>query len=200
VAESREGRRRKVFGIGLSRTGTRSLAVALSHLGYRAGHYDVAIRAVAVANGVVLPDYGLIDAWDALTDIPVAAMYRELDRRFAGSRFVLTVREPASWIASCARHYAADRSRYLRAHDLRMRDVLAMRAHVYGEAAFTPERYVTAYERHVSDVRRYFRDRPADLLVLDICAGGGWAALCRFLDEPVPSVPFPRENAAMKLA
>ena len=68
-ADGLSRRRGKVFGIGLSRTGTRSLAAALSRLGFRAGHYDAALRAMTIADGEVVPDFDLIDAWEALTDI-----------------------------------------------------------------------------------------------------------------------------------
>jgi hypothetical protein len=42
------------------------------------------------------------------------------------------------------------------------------------------------------DVQEYFKDRPADLLVMNICAGEGWEKLCPFLNrDAIPSRDFP---------
>jgi len=46
-----------------------------------------------------------------------------------------------------------------------------------------------------SQTREYFKGRPDDLLILDICGGDGWEKLCNFLSLPIPSVDFPFENA-----
>jgi hypothetical protein len=43
-------------------------------------------------------------------------------------------------------------------------------------------------------VHDYFRERPDDLLVLNICAGEGWERLCPFLGQDVPGIPFPWAN------
>jgi hypothetical protein len=195
-ADGLSRRRGKVFGIGLSRTGTRSLAAALSRLGFRAGHYDAALRAMTIADGEVVPDFDLIDAWEALTDIPVAATYRKLDERFADSRFILTVREPSSWLASCKVHYAADRTKYILEKNLELDKILALRRCVYGQSIFSPDGYLAAYRCHERDVLSHFSGRPSKLLVLNICAGAGWDELCGFLDLPPPAEPFPRENSS----
>jgi 3'(2'), 5'-bisphosphate nucleotidase len=40
----------------------------------------------------------------------------------------------------------------------------------------------------------YFKDRPQDLLVIDVTAGEGWEKLCPFLGKPTPDIPFPKAN------
>ena len=47
---------------------------------------------------------------------------------------------------------------------------------------------------HYSERKKYFKDRPNDLLVMNICNGEGWEKLCPFLNKPVPDAPFPKEN------
>jgi hypothetical protein len=42
--------------------------------------------------------------------------------------------------------------------------------------------------------RAYFKDRPKDLLWLDIPSGQGWEKLCPFLGLPVRYDPFPWKN------
>ena len=51
------------------------------------------------------------------------------------------------------------------------------------------------YERHNSEVRAYFADRPEDLLVMDITAGDGWDVLCPFLGVEAPADEFPMMNS-----
>jgi hypothetical protein len=165
----------KIFGIGLSKTGTTSLAVALGKMGYDARH--------AIA--------GLdeIDTIDAVTD-EMATVYQELDRRYPGSKFILTVRDEAAWLKSCGHHF-----RQPVPTDHSIHDVLI---ELYGTTVFDREKFLDGYRRHTQGVRAYFRDRPDDLLVLDLASGGeGYPQLCAFLDRPLPEEEsFPRENVS----
>ncbi len=52
------------------------------------------------------------------------------------------------------------------------------------------------YAKHHIDVCTWFKDRPADMLVLNVCKGDGWDKLCQFLNLPVPSKEFPKTNAS----
>jgi hypothetical protein len=40
----------------------------------------------------------------------------------------------------------------------------------------------------------YFRDRPDDLLVMDVEKGDNWKELCGFLGIDIPDAPFPWKN------
>ena len=80
----------KVFGIGLPKTGTTSLYVALSMLGYRAATFKQ-MRTVGMQSwfaGDFSHDY--LQDVDAVTDLPFSAWYREMDARYPGSRFILS--------------------------------------------------------------------------------------------------------------
>jgi len=169
----------KVFGIGLSRTGTSSLAEALSLLGYRTVHYPWRP--------------GEIEGFDAAVDVPVYLWMESLDRRYPGSRFVWTVRDVDAWLDSCARQHGAahDLDRY--APEVR-RGLLAVRAQVYGAGRFDRDLWRAAWHRHAARVARHFRDRSGDLLRIDLCGGEGWERLCAFLGEPVPACAFPHLN------
>jgi 3'(2'), 5'-bisphosphate nucleotidase len=65
---------------------------------------------------------------------------------------------------------------------------------LYGTDVFDERLFANGYEKFVAGVLQYFRDRPADLLILDIAAGDGWEKLCAFLGRPQPDVPFPKAN------
>lgn len=175
--------RTKVFCIGFHKTGTTSLAVALRTLGYRVtgpnGVYDPDI-----AQNVLPMAYRLAEQYDAFQDNPWPVIFRELDRRYPGSKFILTVRDSNSWIKSQVMHFGCRET--------------PMRRWIYG--AGCPEgneaAYVRRFEMHTRQVLDHFKARSNDLLVMDLAAGDGWEELCRFLGAPVPRVPFPHVNRA----
>lgn len=175
MSVSTEGKAPRCWGIGLSRTGTQSLCEALRILGYRQVVHN--------------PHFELLPKMDGGADLGVVVFYKYLDFKFPGSRFVLTVRPLEEWLSSVeyilGRYPATN-------HD----DVAIMRRMtLYETVTYDRERLVSAYHRHREDVHRYFRDRPQDLLELDVVAGAGWEKLCRFLGVPVPQQPFPKLNA-----
>lgn len=167
----------KVLGIGLSKTGTTSLAEALVLLGLHTDHYFY--------------DLDALDTLDAGTDVTVARAYKLLDLKYPASKFVLTVRATGPWLASCRRHFAKMPGEWLEQE---------LRRDIFGTVLFDARRFLRAYREHERDVRRYFRGRPDDLLVLDICGGQGWERLCPFLGLPVPDAPFPCANASRPAA
>jgi Sulfotransferase domain len=166
----------KVFGIGLSKTGTTSLHHALTQLGFKGKHYPQHFELFEC-------DFSPLDAYDAVTDIPAAAYYSQLDEVYPGSKFVLTVRDIDDWLASMERWLAPGR----RPNAF----MLQMRLVVYGAVKFDRSRFKYVYERHFEEVTHYFRGRSDDLLVMNICAGDGWEKLCAFLDKPTPKRDFP---------
>lgn len=167
--------RGKIFGIGLSRTGTTSLHHALEILGYRSIHYPPLDRI-----------HEVLEDHDAASDTPVACIFRELDCRYPDSRFILTVRDYRSWLASTKRFFGGPMP-----HEEWRREV---RLKTYGRLEWDRRAFLRAYHQHVETVLDYFEQRPGALLVLDIIGGEGWEPLCDFLEVPVPHVPFPHEN------
>jgi len=47
-------------------------------------------------------------------------------------------------------------------------------------AVFDEQRFKSGYNKFVETVLEYFKDRPQDLLILDVTAGDGWEKLCPF--------------------
>lgn len=192
-------RRVRVFGIGLSRTGTRSLTAALHVLGVDTIHYpidDDTFR--ALASGRL--DFRVLEAFDGITDITVAPYYAQLEQRYPEAKFVLTVRDEESWLRSCESHWAG-RDAFAPAHTpasaTHMEVRRFLRAATYGTYEFEPERFRYVYRKHVADVRRYFADKPGKLLELDIVGGEGWEKLAPFLGRPIPDQPFPHKGGAL---
>jgi len=166
-------RQPKIFGIGLSKTGTTSLAEALGVLGFSAVHYPTSMQE--------------IELHDAATDLLVADTFETLDVTFPGSKFIYTVRERSKWLESCRRHWRKKGP----IDDIRRE----LRSQLYGTIDFDPGLFSQAYDRHESRVLNYFAKRPHDLLVLDICGRRtDWEELCSFLGVPVPNISFPNTN------
>ena len=198
----------RIFGIGLTRTGTTSLTAALRILGYTTCHFpdDAATRAEMARFLRERPRrlrLSVLDDVDAATDTPIACAFAALDSGYPGSRFILTVRERASWLSSCARFWSSVVLPHLQRHPSDDFSVYARAINraVYGIDGFDADAFSRAYDAHVEAVHRHFRHRPAQLLVLDICGGDGWKPLCDFLGvSSVPSVPFPHENDMARAA
>lgn len=171
--------RHKCWGIGLGRTGTTSLCEALKILGYRQVFHNPTFEQLRIADGG--------------SDNGVTIYYKYLDYKYPGSKFVLTTRRVDEWIESI--EYITNAHPVSRETD---DDPIKRRMILYESVTFDREKFLRAYARHHEDVRRYFRDRPNDLLEMDISAGQGWETLCPFLGLPVPTVSFPYLNQREK--
>ncbi|HEV7904551.1 MAG TPA: sulfotransferase [Pyrinomonadaceae bacterium] len=185
----------KVFGLGLSKTGTSSLTDALNLLGVRSIHYPHDERTY---DELQSGNYrlSLLEEYQGVADIPVAPFYAQLDGAFPGSKFILTVREREAWLRSCEAHWRL-MSEWWNNFPAFKKFHAFISACVYGTLQFKRERFAYVYETHERNVRQYFAGRPGDLLLLDICGGEGWEKLCPFLGLPVPDAPFPHANEWM---
>jgi len=166
----------KVFGIGLSRTGTKSLVLALRTLGYRAVHWPQTLDKIAEV--------------DAAADITVAHRYRFLDAIFPGSKFVLTTRDRDDWLCSIEAHYES----LDEAHQPRTLDQLESEFEVYGSWEFEEMRFLQAIAKHEAEVWDYFHDNGHADQLLEFDVRDGWEPLCAFLGHDVPDEPSPWAN------
>ena len=177
--------RPKVFCVGFHKTGTKSLGAALATLGYRVAGPRGTLDPQIATNALPLA-LRLAGDFDAFQDNPWPILFKELDAAFPGSRFILTLREPAAWIASVVRHFGHATS--------------PMREWIYGRSAGAPAGneaiYLARHAAHVAEVRAHFAGRKHDLLEIDLIRDGTWAPLCAFLGHPVPAAPFPHANRA----
>jgi len=179
----------KVFGIGLGRTGTKSLVAALNLLGVRSIHYpsdDQTLRELRAAQYRL----SVLDEYDGAADISVAPYYAELDWAYPGSKFILTVRDKEKWLDSIEAHFE-------NVNNFDYEFARFVHTATYGCEVFHRARFSHAYNCHARNVSWYFSKRPSDLLVLDICKGDGWDVLCPFLERnpPVPVPAFPHHHA-----
>ena len=173
----------KVFGIGLNKTGTKTLGEALTHLGYRHQTFDGRLMR-AFARGDLAPILDTARAYDSFEDWPWPLVYPTLARRFPDARFVLTLRaSPETWYASLCRH--ADRH-----GPSPWRKI----AYGYADPATDQAHHLALYRRHAERVRRFFAAEPWRLMAVCWERGDGWPELCDFLGVETPALAFPERN------
>lgn len=182
----------KVFVIGFHKTGLTSLGKALELLQYRVCHRAKPLRE-ALGHEEMIQQleqksyekvFEIAREFDAFHDNPWFWLYRELDQQFPGSKFILSTRGEASWLASAQRYFGNTESDFRRL--------------VYGQGSIVgnEQHYLEYYRKHNTQVREWFKDRPNDLLEIDVIAAPQWEELCGFLKAPIPSQAFPHLNAS----
>jgi hypothetical protein len=189
----------RIFGIGLSRTGSKSLTKALTILGYRAIHFptDPVTRSEYSQffdHPSNLLRLNVLDQYDAVLDNPISRVYRQLDQAYPGSKFILTIRDKQSWLRSCELWWDRFVDPMI-ANDPEYGPFMSLVGKVtYGTQHFDKDLFSESFDSHLTEVTDYFRGRRRDLLVLNICAGDGWQKLAPFTGNTVPYAPFPHLN------
>jgi hypothetical protein len=174
----------KAVVIGLSKTGTSTLHHMLAALGYRVcgPRKDLLAR---VRRGEISAVDETLAAFDAFEDWPWPLTYRHVVERYGSSaKFILSVRASTDkWLAS------------VMAHSFRTDPTKSMRlAYNYYRPFGREHKFRELYEQHNDEVRRFFADRPDQLMEFCLENGDGWDKLCSYLNEPVPALPVPHAN------
>lgn len=162
----------KIFCIGFYKTGTNSLSKALAILGYRSGHL---INAKHEPKGGWLKYIKKLK-YDAYADYPMSEkdFYKQLDKTYPNSKFILTIRDKKSFEKSYLNYFEGSPLEIKNSEEL--------------------EKVIKEYEEHNKDVISYFQKNPSQLLVMDVFEGDGWEKLCGFLGKSIPEKPFPHKN------
>lgn len=165
----------KIFGLGLSRTGTTSLNNFLIELGYNVIHYPTPEQLFDFNN-------------DGATDIPVIPVYKQLDQRFPNSKFILTIRDKQQWLESIIPYLERKRN-----WNQGSRQVSAREA-VYGVAFPNKEQASMAWDKHHYDVEEYFHNRKNDIITINIINGESTERLLNFLGKQSTITKYPHDN------
>jgi hypothetical protein len=172
----------KIFCLGLSKTGTNSLTNALNLLGFSAVHWHYTKKVFGYNENGINIDFDKFIGHDAFLDTPIARIYQELDRRFPGSKFILTVRDDLKWAESFRNQFEKGIVDDFEAH---------LHRDLYGTDSYDHEMCIAAYNNHTSMAKAYFEGRENDFLIMNITEGDGWESLCKFLDITIPDTEFP---------
>lgn len=177
----------RIFGIGLHKTATSSLHAALETLGYESAHWESGAWARDVYDEITIGGVSpTLEKFYALSDLPINVLYKELDRAYPGSKFILTIRDEIDWLRSVRDHFSP-----LNPHRWEW-DVYPFnnKIHrvIYGRTDFEAVTFLQRYRQHNAEVLDYFKNRPDDLLVMH---KPDWSNLCKFLDKPIPNTDYP---------
>lgn len=192
----------KVFGIGLSRTGTRSLTAALHVLGIDTVHFPTdpdTLDTILRGDG----RFGILAHYDGITDITTVPCFRDLDRLHPGAKFILTTRDEARWVRSCRRVARFCSTRLLAEQPAsedacrRRRIAEHLARIVYGSAEPDAEGLLRARREHHARVRAHFSSRSDALLDIDLVARPRWDELAAFVEAEVPTHPFPHKGKVL---
>lgn len=176
-----------IFGIGLPKTATSSLAAMLEALGVRAWHGEKK----PVPNWP-RGDFTIADGCEALVESIFTAHFRLADELYPGSKFILTTRDEEAWIESVRRWFARNKPE--------MGGWWAAKRNVtLGVMRFHERLLRIRREEHHAAVARYFAGREGDLLVIDLTAAPAdeaWRRLAEFVGRAPPpaGTPLPWRN------
>lgn len=179
----------KVIGVGLNKTGTKTLRYYLQNWGYRHRSFELdAFERYRAGDTDALLDS--MEDFDSFEDWPWPLLYREIDARFPDARFVLTLRKsPQTWYRSLCNMA------------VRMGPLDQFERHIYGHAMPQGRRneHIAQYLAHNCAVTEHFQARPGKLLILCWEDGDDAATLAQFLGIDAPAEAPMHVNKSMRV-
>ena len=105
-----------------------------------------------------------------------------MSQMWPDAKFILTLREPNSWIESVKTHFGTQTT--------------PMRELIYGVGSpvGNENAYLARLQQHEREVQKFFTSQPERLLTMRITEGEGYEKLCPFLQRETPPEPFPWQN------
>jgi hypothetical protein len=208
----------RILVLGMPRTGTSSLCLALRKMGYtphqmrdvlskpsELGLWQEAINSTLIRFSKQAP-YGrpefdkLLAEYDVAMDLPGCIFATELVDAYPEAKVILTKKRYEDWERSMSESiWCLDTWRLFtlcRQLNITQLAPLMRLVHsvfkIHSNNSYGGPEARTAFEKHYDTVRSSVpKER---LLELDMDADVGWEPLCEFLDKPVPKEPFPRLN------
>jgi hypothetical protein len=202
----------KIFCIGFGKTGTTSLELALKKMGFIMGNQAAAeLLAEDWHNKRIDRIVNYCHTADAFQDVPFGMdnLYKELDSNFPNSKFILTIRDDEEqWYNSLIKFHAKLFSEdgesiptLLELENAIYRykgwalDMLKYNCDYPRVPLYEKEKYTQSYLKHIDEVTHYFKDRPNDLLILNVSEENSYQKLASFLGIKVNrNANFPWEN------
>lgn len=183
----------KIFGIGLPKTATTSLAVAMKKLGFSTNHLPFSLNEISKV--------------DFCNDITVVARLEILEKIYPNSLYIYTVRDKQKWIDSTIRWYKRPgRSEWL-VNLKREKGVEAYNfldqsfVKVYGvrakEASKMDGKYLSnCYDNYHQKIKSQFiknEAKKSKVMILDVTSKTAFSELVSFLEKK-GVITFPKAN------
>jgi hypothetical protein len=188
----------QVIGVGLGRTGTLSLKLALERLGLGPCYHMAELMMnpertplwIAAADGK--PDWDAVFAgYSSTTDYPACLYWRELAAKYPEAKLILTKRDKDKWFESTQATIFSEpmtaRITGTPVEPFFQKTIWKnLGPHIHDRAFMT-----SYFDKHNAAVEAGAAKKR--LLVYDVAQG--WEPLCKFLGVPVPDSPFPKVNS-----
>ncbi|MBQ4891527.1 hypothetical protein A9267_14955 [Shewanella sp. UCD-FRSSP16_17] len=160
----------KVFIIGLPRTGTTSVSVALLDYGFKVAHIGLTKRAFEVA--------------DVVSDVPCFCDYPQLDKLFPDAKFVYIDRPLDKWVSSIQMLLTKMKPNLLEKtgtfHPILKRSFKQTFGDINADNLLDEARLKACYLSHQQGVFNYFSQRD-DLLTITLSEPDSLTQLLRFI-------------------
>lgn len=210
----------KIFGIGLSKTGTTSLHYALEILGFKAIHFPDNL--VKNSSLKTILRWRMNNLWFRISGSKEKPLYHDilintnnkliLNKKYSDNYDALTDTPVTFFYKELDELYPGSKFIYTvrdidnwlnscKRHFTKLKYTGIMpqlQQELYNTYLFDEEKFKKTYNNHHNDVLNYFKGREKDILIIDITKNKGWNELCGFLDMPVPDKPFPHANKTKK--
>lgn len=205
--------RPKVFCIGANKTGTTSVESVFHSLGLKVGNQA---KAELLIHEWAKRDFRKIIRYcrwaEAFQDVPFSYpdTFAAVDAAFPGSKFILTIRGSSTeWYESLVRFHTqlVGKNRIPTADDLRqfnyryrgfLWDAQRLRYGADEKTLYDRDLYIRSYEEHNRNVLDYFKNRPEDLLVINVAKADAMEKLLAFLGYSYAGQDMPHANSSRK--
>jgi hypothetical protein len=188
----------KVIGVGLGRTGTMSLKLALERIGFGPCYHMAELIMnpariplwMAVTEGK--PDWeAVFEGYPATMDYPACLYWKELTSAYPQAKVILTLRDPDKWFESTQATIFSEpmTQRILSTPLAPFFERTVWRD--FGERIHDRAFMKAYFERHTAAIRAGIPKKR----VLEYEVSQGWGPLCEFLGVEVPDTPFPKVNS-----
>lgn len=185
----------KYFGIGAHKTGTTSLNEAFKFLGYNCHHeYD--------SEKLVLDyidNYTFQLQWTSqhpevnfYQDSPwnFGDFYKKLYFWNPDAKFILTVRNSKEWFNSLCNWNKNRTNKWWISMWFHRSEYL----NIHPEILPHKNQYISIYEHRNYQIQEFFKNKPNQLLVLNLEDDNKWEKLCNFTNDPIPKIDYPYKN------
>ncbi|QUE32379.1 hypothetical protein IMS64_07105 [Francisella philomiragia] len=203
--------RTKYFCIGRNKTGTTSLKKAFEDLGFIVGDQREAewLFDKYFFDNKFNEIVEYCKSAEVFQDVPFShfGTFVHLDKAYPGSKFILTLRDsPEQWYNSITKFHAklfGKDGRVPTYEDLETAEYMRkgfMTRVIDGHGTSAKDPYnkeimIRHYDRHNQYIIDYFKDRPDDLLVINLSEKGSYQKFCEFIgSECSADDTFPWEN------
>jgi hypothetical protein len=210
IAPLRVINKTKIFCIGRNKTGTTSLKSAFKDLGFIVGKQRRAeLLLDEYISGNFEPIIKYCKSAQVFQDVPFSYpdTFKYLDKAFPGSKFILSVRDsPEQWYNSILKFHSklyGKNGRLPTKDDLKNGFYIKKgrpwksRKKVWNvpdEDPYNKKHLINNYLGYNQSVKKYFKERPANLIVVKVGKSSDYRRLMDFLNIDSPYNNFPWKN------